>query len=129
MRQRSRNCVNVLVWKPSSSHHESLPLLTAVYERGLSTINIIATKSGNRLLVKRISNLFFLSLVYPPQAKFEPAKHVKEWLDCRRNGDDIRGRKIVECIIIIIIVLPPVALQSNCQCLAQPMAIPAIVRS
>ena len=82
---------------------------TAVGERGLSTISVIATKSGNRLHVKTISTMFFLSLVRPPQAKFEPAKHVREWLDCRRNGDDMRGRKVVECIIIImIIVLPPV---------------------
>ena len=65
--------------RPSSSYNESLPVSTAVCERGLSTINVIATKSGNRLLVKTISNLFFLSLVCPPQAKFEPAKPVREW--------------------------------------------------
>ena len=112
--------------RPSSSHNESLPVSTAVCERGLSTINVIATKTGNQLLVKTISNLFFLSLVCPTQAKFEPAKHIRECLDCRRNGDDMRGRKVVECIIIVIIVLPPVA----CQCLAQPMGMPlAVVRS
>ena len=57
------------------------------------------------------------------------SKACQEWLDCRRNGDDMRGRKVVECIIIIIIVLPLVAFQSNCQCLAQPMGMPLAVVS
>ena len=37
-------------------------------------MNIIATKTRNWLLVKRISNLLFLSLVGTPQAKFESAR-------------------------------------------------------
>ena len=52
--------------RPSPSHHESLPVSTAVCERGLSTINVIVIKSGNRPLVKAISNMFFLSLVRVP---------------------------------------------------------------
>ena len=45
---------------------------------------------------KTISNLLFLSLVGPPQAKFEPAKYVKEWLNCHINADDKRGTKVAE---------------------------------
>ena len=41
----------------------------------------------------------FFSLVGPPQAKFEPAKYVKEWLNCHRNADDMRGSKVAENII------------------------------
>ena len=74
----------------------TLPVSTADCERGLSTMKIIATKTRNRLLVKTISNMLFLSLVGPPQAKFEPAKNVKEWLNCHRNVDDMRGSKVVE---------------------------------
>ena len=36
----------------------------------------------------------FLSLVGPPQEKFKPAKYyVKEWLNCHRTADDMRGKK------------------------------------
>ena len=69
--------------EPSSCPHEinqlksiihTLPVSTADCERGFSTMNVIATKTRNRLLVKTINNLLFLSLVGPPQAKLEPAK-------------------------------------------------------
>ena len=59
-------------------------------------MNVIATKTRNRLLVKRISNMLFLSLVGPPQAEFEPAKYVKEWHNCHRNADDMMGIKVAE---------------------------------
>ena len=42
-------------------------------ERVFSSMNVIATKTRNRLLVKTISNLLFFRLVGPPQAEFEPA--------------------------------------------------------
>ena len=47
-------------------------------------MNVIATKTRNRLLVKTISNMLFLSLVGPPQAKFEPATtcHLQVSLSC-----------------------------------------------
>ena len=55
-------------------------------------MNVIATKRRNRLLVKTISNMLFFSLVGQPQAKFEPAKYVKGWLNCHRNADDNDGK-------------------------------------
>ena len=87
------------------THHEillksiihTLPVSTADCERGVSTTNVIATKCRNTRLVKTVSNLLFLSLVGPPQSKFESAKYVKEWLKCHRNADDNRTRKVSDC--------------------------------
>ena len=57
---------------------------------------VIAAKTRNRLLVETISSMLVLSLVGPPQAKFEPAKYVKELLNCHRNAGDMRGSKVAE---------------------------------
>ena len=75
----------------------TLPVSTADCEHRFSTMNVIATKCRNRLLVETVSNLLFLNLVGPPQSKFESAKYVKEWLKCHRNADDNRTRKVSDC--------------------------------
>ena len=75
----------------------TLPVSTGDCERGFSTMNVIATKCRNRLLVETVSNLLFLSLVGSPQSKCQPSKYVKEWLKCHRNVDDNRTKKVSDC--------------------------------
>ena len=46
----------------------TLPVSTADCDRGFSTMNVIATKCINRLLVETVTNLLFLSLLGSPQS-------------------------------------------------------------
>ena len=70
----------------------TLPVTSADCERGFSTMNNICSDDRNRLLVKRISNLIFLSLVGPPVSQFQPSSYVKLWLRGHRSADDTRTR-------------------------------------
>lgn len=70
----------------------TLPVTSADCERGFSIMNNICSDDRNRLLVKCISNLTFLSLVGPPVSQFQPSSYVKLWLRGHRLADDTRTR-------------------------------------
>jgi len=59
---------------------KTLPVTSADAERGFSTMNIICTELRSRLLVPRLANLMFVSLVGPSLEEFEPLPYVKQWL-------------------------------------------------
>lgn len=71
----------------------TLPISSADCERGFSTMNLICSKSRNRLLIDHISSLMFISLVGPPVVLYKPEAHVKSWLVSHRNSDDNQTRK------------------------------------
>ena len=70
----------------------SLPISSADCERGFSSMNIICSKVRNRLLVKNISSLVFISLVGPPIERFNPGSYVNTWLQSHRDACDTRIR-------------------------------------
>jgi hypothetical protein len=55
------------------------PATAAEYER-IFDVNYIATKKHNCLMTVRISDLLFMKLNGPPQAKFKPQAFVMIWL-------------------------------------------------
>lgn len=71
----------------------TLPVSSADCERGFSTMNIVCTKSRNKLLVPNISSLMFISLVGPPITLFNPELYVKTWLSSHRGANSNQSRK------------------------------------
>jgi hypothetical protein len=59
---------------------KTIPVTSADEERGFSTMNVICTELRSRLLVPRLSNLIFVSLVGPSLAEFQPLPYVKQWI-------------------------------------------------
>lgn len=59
---------------------KTLPVSSADAERGFSTMNIIGNDLRNRLLVPKLSDLMFVSLVGPSLEEFQPLPYVKQWL-------------------------------------------------
>ena len=59
---------------------KTIPVTSADAERGFSTMNVIGTELRNRILVPRLGNLMFVSLVGPSLEEFQPLPYVKKWL-------------------------------------------------
>lgn len=57
-----------------------IPVSTAECERSFSVMNTIATPKRNRLSVKNMSNLMFVSIMGPSLKDFNPTPYAKSWL-------------------------------------------------
>ena len=59
---------------------ETIPVTSADAELGFSTMNVICSSLQNWLVVQRVSNLLFISLVGPSLEDFNALPYVKKWL-------------------------------------------------
>lgn len=71
-----------------------IPVTSADAERGFSTMNVIDSSLRNRLGIRRLSNLMFMSLVGPSLEDFNALPYVKQWLASGHRGAfDNQSRK------------------------------------
>jgi len=69
----------------------TLPISTAVCERGFSKMNIVCSPLRSKLTIKHMSSLLFISCVRPPLTTWQPHEYVRSWLaKGRRDADDSR---------------------------------------
>ena len=72
---------------------QTLPVSSADYERGFSSMNAICTDLRNSLTVEHINSLMFISLVGPPVKQFKPEPYVKAWLKSHRSAEFFKNKK------------------------------------
>ena len=73
--------------QPLFSSISTLPVSTAVCERGFSKMNVVCTPLRSSLSTAHMSSLLFISLVGPPLLAWDPLSSVQGWLsDGRRHA-------------------------------------------
>jgi hypothetical protein len=74
--------------QPLFSSISTLPVSTAVCERGFSRMNVVCTPLRSSLSTAHMSSLLFISLVGPPLLAWDPLSSVQAWLsDGRRHAN------------------------------------------
>lgn len=63
----------------------TIPVSTAVCERGFSKMNLVCSALRTRLSVFNLSSLLFISICGPPVKLWQPLPYVKTWLNQNRR--------------------------------------------
>ena len=69
----------------------TLPVSTAVCERGFSRMNIVCSPLRNCLTTAHLASLLFISMVGPPLNEWDPVPAVKAWLAKGRRHANYTG--------------------------------------